>query len=160
VREHWTGFLFFDLDTMIVGSLADFQAIRRHTMLRSFKWKNRLASGVMILPEAVRPVIWARWILAPNEWMRIHKWPNDTGHLTGDQGFMQETWERSGWGAGRTPDPEWQRNGIGRFQKILPGQVCSYKRHVRKKRRVPKGTRVVCFHGRPRPADIEWRLPG
>lgn len=152
--------LTMDLDTMIVGSLAEIQEVNVHTMLRSFKWKHRLASGMMYLPEAVRPVIWARWILAPQEWMRVHRWPNKHGHLTGDQGFLQETWERSGWGSGRTPDEQWRRNGIQRWQRALPGQVVSYKRHVKKNGgRVPSGTRVVCFHGNPRPHELGWRLP-
>jgi hypothetical protein len=151
--------LFFDLDTMITGSLEDVQAVNHHTMLRSFKWKNRLASGMMYLPEEVRPVIWERWMLAPGKWMRVHKWPNNTGHLSGDQGFMQETWERSGWGSGRTPDADWSLYGIRRWQKTLPGQVVSYKKHVRKKGKVGPRVRVVCFHGKPRPADLGWRLP-
>ena len=151
--------LTFDLDTMIVGSLTDIREIGAHTMLRSFKWKNRLASGLMYLPEAVRPVIWDRWILDPAKWMKVHKWPNSNGHLSGDQGFMQETWERSGWGSGRTPDPDWQSHGIRRWQKTLPRQVVSYKRHVRKYGRVGVGVRVICFHGKPRPHEIGWRLP-
>lgn len=151
--------LTFDLDTMIVGSLADIQKARFHTMLRSFKWKERLASGMMFLPEAVRPVIWNRWILCPAKWMRVHRWPNPGGHLTGDQGFLQETWERSGWGSGRTPDRDWQINGIHRWQKDYPGQIQSYKRHVRKAGAVGSNARVICFHGPPRPHEIGWRLP-
>ena len=151
--------LTIDLDTIIVGDLKDIQATKRHTMLRSFKWKNRVASGLMYLPEEVRPVIWDRWILAPGKWMRVHKWPNKGGHLSGDQGFMQETWERSGWGSGRRPDKDWAIHGIRRWQKSLPGQVASYKKHVRKHRKVGPNVRVVCFHGPPRPHEIGWRLP-
>jgi hypothetical protein len=153
--------LTFDLDTMIVGSLAKIQETHRHTMLRAFKkeWKHRVASGMMFLPEEVRPVIWNRWMLDPKKWMRVHKWPNSKGHLPGDQGFMQETWERSGWGGKRTPDSHWQRHGIQRWQKVCPREIVSYKRHVRKKRRVPNGATVVCFHGKPRPHEIKWRLP-
>jgi hypothetical protein len=51
-----------------------------------------------------------------------------------------------------------------RWQDVLPGQVVSYKIHVQldpKKGKhignglVPAGTRVVCFHGQPRP----WAVP-
>ena len=153
--------LYFDLDTMITGPLDDLARFPHHAMLRSFKWpRERVASGVMVLPEAVRPVIWERWMLDPDKWMRVHRWPNPEGHMSGDQGFMQETWERSGWGSDRKPTPQWAKHGILRLQRELPRQICSYKRHVRKAGKVPPGARVVCFHGDPRPHAIGWRLPG
>ena len=48
------------------------------------------------------------------------------------------------------------------WQDILPGQIVSYKKHVIHKKKnehatgdgtVPAGTRIVCFHGKPRPWD-------
>lgn len=43
------------------------------------------------------------------------------------------------------------------WQDLFPGQIVSYKVHCRGKG-VPRGAKIVCFHGRPRPHEIEWRL--
>ena len=42
------------------------------------------------------------------------------------------------------------------WQKVAPGSVISYKRHVRKNRRgeIPKGASIVSFHGYPRPHQV------
>lgn len=150
--------LYFDLDTLVVGSLSDIQAVSHHTMLRSFRWKHRLASGLMYLPEDVRPVIWDEWNKAPGRWMKEHRWGKANGRLPGDQGFMQEVWERFGWGPGKCPTPEWSRRGIGRWQATVPGQVLSYKYHLRKHPFGYPDARVICFHGSPRPHELGWEL--
>lgn len=45
------------------------------------------------------------------------------------------------------------------WQKFLPGQVVSYKRHVREIGQVPRGARIISCHGHPRPHQITdtWR---
>ena len=46
-----------------------------------------------------------------------------------------------------------------RWQDLYPGQIISYKRHVkRNKGRLPEGARIVSCHGRPRPHEIneQW----
>lgn len=46
------------------------------------------------------------------------------------------------------------------WQLVMPGSFCSYKLHAFEA--LPPGTRVVCFHGQPRPWDVSpiWgRLP-
>jgi hypothetical protein len=42
---------------------------------------------------------------------------------------------------------------------VFPGRIVSYKQHVRRQGFVPKGASIVMFHGKPRPADVGWRLP-
>lgn len=42
---------------------------------------------------------------------------------------------------------------------LFPDRFVSYKWHVRRQGKVPDTASVVCFHGKPRPADIGWRLP-
>ena len=61
----------------------------------------------------------------------------------GDQGYLQDNLRR-----------EW--TGI---EELFPGRVASYKWGVRRQGFVPKGVSFVAFHGKPRPADINWRLP-
>jgi hypothetical protein len=43
-----------------------------------------------------------------------------------------------------------------RFQTLYPGQVLSYKRHVRRKG-LPANARIVSCHGKPRPHEINER---
>jgi hypothetical protein len=157
--------LFFDLDTIICGSLDEIRANTRHTMLKRLKKRHRhqLASGMMYLPPAVRGVIWDTFKKAPKKWARHHKFGDSGGRPPGEQGFCQQTWERQGLGHGPV-DPtfdyeHWNREGPARWQELFPGQVESYKLQVRKRGAIGPNTRVVVFHGAPRPTDIGWTLP-
>lgn len=125
--------LYFDLDTIIVGDLTDIAKVTGLTTLTDFNVEERIASGMMLLPEACRAEVWDKWIADPAGHMA--KFPG------GDGDFLRSIW-------GQTP---------ARWQNILPGQVVSYKNHVRGKG-VPADARVVCFHGRPRPREIKWNL--
>jgi hypothetical protein len=157
--------LFFDLDTMIIGSLDEIQANDRHTMLRRLKRRDRhnLASGMMLLPEAVRPVIWWQFSKDPARFMELYQFGNSRGRPPGEQGFIEQTWQRYSLGHEarlKGFDYErWNREGIARWQDLYPGQIESYKLHIRRRGAVGKNTRVVLFHGEPRPADIGWKLP-
>lgn len=42
---------------------------------------------------------------------------------------------------------------LQRLQDLYPGRFVSYKRHVRG-RGLPEDAAVICFHGKPRPADL------
>lgn len=156
--------LHFDLDTIICGDLDDIGAVRRHTMLRRLKpgKGHQLASGMMYLPAAVRPVIWREWRRSPARLKRLYLFGGKHGRPGGDQGFLQQTWERHGLGPETDPAFDyraWHREGIDRWQELLPGQIESYKLQVRAKGGLGPDTRVVCFHGEPRPGDIGWKLP-
>lgn len=41
-----------------------------------------------------------------------------------------------------------------RWQNECPGQVVSYKRHVKRTHRLPENARIVSCHGRPRPHEL------
>ena len=41
-----------------------------------------------------------------------------------------------------------------RWQDMFPGQLVSYKKHVRGGP-LPEGARLVSFHGRPDPEDVD-----
>lgn len=156
--------LTFDLDTIVCGDLSDIRAVRRHTMLRRLKpgKGHQVASGMMFLPAAVRPVIWREWRRSPSQLRRLYLFGGIHGRPGGDQGFLQQTWERHGLGPRTDPDfdyDEWNREGVARWQDLCPGQIESYKYHVQKRGALGPETRIVCFHGDPRPADIGWKLP-
>lgn len=127
--------LFFDLDTAIVGDLADIaHAAQTRTMvvLQDFyRLGQGIGSGMMAWSDgaAVRGLydIFAADSLG---------WQVHLGGR-GDQGFLEEA------GVLRHCD---------RWQALLPGQVVSYKVHCRAG--IPPDARVVCLHGRPKFADM------
>jgi hypothetical protein len=44
-------------------------------------------------------------------------------------------------------------------ETLFPNRYVSYKIHVRRQGIVPPSASIVAFHGRPRPHEIDWRLP-
>lgn len=135
-------FLYFDLDTLIVGDLSEIARARDLTMLSDFFDSKRLASGVMYLPWFDRADVWRKWIKDPERHMRDFR-----GH--GDGGFIGSV-----------------KGKAQRWQDDVPGQIVSYKAHVRAPQhpiekgngKIPKGARVVCFHGKPRPHEVQWTV--
>jgi len=53
----------------------------------------------------------------------------------------------------------WMRHVAGdiadRWDKVAPGQVVSYKRHVKQKGKLPPKARIVSCHGSPRPHEVK-----
>lgn len=125
--------LFMDLDTVIQGSLEDFEPLSKLTLLRDFyrdgkKLKEGLGSGLMFLPEKDRHQIWDEFMVNPRLTIRMN--------ARGDQHFLETFW----------------LNKAARFQDVLPGQVVSWKVHCQNG--VPADARVICFHGQPRPWQV------
>lgn len=115
--------LYLDLDTLIVGSLADLAAYDGpFAMLSDFYQPAKAASGVMA------------WRVGSGE------------HVLYEQlvrGGVTNAPSRS--------DPYYRKvlgNRIVFLQDRFPGQIVSYKKHARNG--PPKGARLVCGHGRPR----------
>lgn len=140
--------LYFDLDTMIVGPLTDIAARARLTMLRALNKRGDYTamSGLMLLPEGVRGPVWGRWIRAPKTYIRRHVWGAPSHYSWGDQGFLEDAFRAI-------------KRRIRYWQQDLPGQVESYRKQVAKRGAVGRDTRVVYFHGSPRPWEIGWKLP-
>ena len=133
--------LFMDLDTSIVGSFADIASINQLALMRDIYRPEGLQSSIMYIPEAAREEIWAEWIERPQHWMEIYQ-------KGGDQAFLERFW----------------LDRASRWQDLLPGQIISWKSHVRPavygdesgNGSIPADARVVIFHGKPRPWDIGW----
>jgi hypothetical protein len=133
--------LFMDLDTSIVGSLADIVSVNQLAIIRDVYRPQGLQSSIMYLPEGARERIWAEWIDRPQHWMHVYR-------NGGDQAFLEHFWLEH----------------AGRWQDLLPGQIVSWKSHVRQALHddesgngsIPDGARVVIFHGKPRPWEIGW----
>lgn len=133
--------LFFDLDTVITGSLVDFVNVAHQEpiVLEDFYMEDRtINSGLMFLPASCRNKIWEKFMENPNFHIQRHR-------KGGDQEFLNEFfWE-----------------GAQRWQAHLPKAIMSFKKHKPADIEKPssQGCKVVCFHGRPKPhecLDIPW----
>lgn len=134
--------LYIDLDTVIVDDISPLLELREFTALTDFYREELptapMASAVMFIPKAIKPIIWAAWLANPEKHIRECCLPDKYG----DQGFIGSVVDSLRW------------------QDILPGAVISYKKDVVEEGRlllsagngyVPEGTKLVCFHGNPRP---------
>jgi hypothetical protein len=119
--------LFIDLDTVILGNVDELAAYPGpFCILRDFHRSLMYGSGLMIFQANAVGNIWERFV---REGCPIMS--------RGDQAFIQEC----------MPDADF-------FQDLWPGQVVSYKVHCQK-RGVPPYARIVCFHGIPRPHEVQ-----
>jgi hypothetical protein len=141
VFEEGDRIIYFDLDTLCLGNLADIAAVKpRWVMLGDFyrrppKYSRiGLASGMMSWIAGDQIDIYKSFARNPQQVMDI---------------------------CGRAGDQEWiarQNPKADLWENIVPGQVVSYKVHCRESGIMPTGARVVCFHGSPKPfeAPEEW----
>lgn len=135
--------LVFDLDTVIVGDLADIAGYDGPFITRAwFKGIQRgvwLSGGDLLGFEAGE----TSWL-----WDKASSNPGMVERFTGGrERFVYREWV----------------DDLRYWQRELPGQVISYKRHVQNNKgtseRIPSGARVISCHGRPRPhqmTDIQW----
>lgn len=133
------GFLYADLDTTFLKPPENFLRLDLTCVLSDFYFPHTsIGSGLMFLTEETRRFVWEKWIKDP------------AGHIQrnhGDQDFL-------------TP---WLWNA-DRFQTKFPFEVVSFKAHLSPEHGrqfyrpgfddLSKVT-AICFHGRPRPWDME-----
>lgn len=127
--------LYMDLDTTICGDLTpllDVACNHDFVALRDFNPHMRdIGSGLMAWRSDMRG-LYETFIDDP----AMHMASCQTRRWFGDQGFIdRHVGAREYW------------------QTLLPGAVVSYKKHCRGG--VPEGARVICYHGKPRPWDVE-----
>lgn len=80
--------------------------------------------------------------------------------------WQQYTWQRSKWHKecllGKRPsEMVFLRDHVKEpllFDKVLPGQIMSYKVHVRENQAPTRNCRVLYFHGDPRPDQVDHPL--
>jgi hypothetical protein len=126
--------LYIDLDTVIVGDLSDI-AMRTESMIgigdfyRRPPKKNRVAfaSGLMLWTANAHTEIYEEFRLKSKTYMTACRY--------GDQQWIERFVPQAAF-----------------WQDVVPGQVVSYKVHCQDG--VPHGARVVCFHGKPKPAEV------
>jgi len=136
-------FLFFDLDTAIVGDIIDLFPNEENenkliNLIDFYKGRSVYANGVMWVPANNEKVekIWDVWVKNPKGYMKTYK--------KGDMWFMN---------AVVPTDLFWQD---------LTDKISSFKprvdRMVQYLKILPENISVVCFHGKPRmrKAKVEW----
>jgi len=133
--------LCLDLDVVVVGSLEDLASYSGLFCARSkfAPHKKHLLDGDIISFRAchkTESMFWQPAIIDPARVIRL-------------TGGRERYWFRMVVG----------KTGGDRWDKVAPGQVVSYKRHVLPRGGVlPSGARVVSCHGKPRPHELT-RLP-
>ncbi|TIR02607.1 MAG: hypothetical protein E5X37_33940 [Mesorhizobium sp.] len=123
--------LFFDLDTSIVGSLADMAAVEGPVIMRDVNQPGSLQSSILAIPQSIKAAVWEAFTAAPADHME--RFDSDQEFLESCRGVNWRLW-----------------------QDICPGQLCSYKVDVQRLGHVPAGVRAVVFHGEPRPWEVGW----
>lgn len=118
--------LYFDLDTVIVGSLEDLvQYDGDFAGISDFYDQRRLQTGVMAWEAGEADSVYERWVACGKPEFPV-----------GD----------AGWIGTVVPSAD-------RLDRVFPGQIVSFKRDCLDG--VPDDARVVCFHGKPRPHHLK-----
>jgi len=123
--------LYFDLDTIIKGDLSDIAEQchkQEFIVLNDFYREKGIGSGMMGWNESVR-YIYDAFAKNPRQYM-------DQYRNGGDQSFIESQCSPVKW------------------QNIVRDHVVSYKVHVMNGK--SNGSRVVCFHGKPKPHEVNW----
>jgi hypothetical protein len=130
--------LYFDLDTVVVGSLADLGKIVRKLAkgkmlgLRDFYRPDVFASGLMAWKAGSLNSVYNQFVKNPIKAMESCRRKRDS-----------RSWGDGAWIGSRIPSrPQF-------WQDVAPGQVVSYKVHCGTG--LPDKAAVVCFHGVPKP---------
>lgn len=130
--------IYIDLDTVIVGALDDIiKYDGEFSMLRDFFNPETYQSAVMSWRSGFQNNIWQSFVDA--------RYPDVAG---GDQVWIRNHVEK-----------------IDTLQELYPHSFVSYKTHC--KEIFPKNSKIVCFHGKPRPHEVDngwvpyvWKIGG
>lgn len=121
-----------DIDLVVTGNLDEMFSYDGYFMTRSTFIGKRQSGGDIAFFEA-GTLDWM-WDLLKRRTAWLEKW---TG---GRERFVYR---------------HYMHDTMDFVQDLYPGQLLSYKRNIRHIKRLPKGTRIVSCHGKPRPHEIE-----
>jgi len=135
--------IFLDLDTLITGDLSEIiKYDGEMAILRDFYFPERGAPAVIAFRSGFGHQIW-------DEWEAEGRPERGLGDLEWIENLDQGRFTRN----------------IDRLQDRFPGAFVSYKADC--KNGLPEGTKVVCFHGKPRPHEVldtwvgdYWKMSG
>jgi hypothetical protein len=127
--------LYLDLDTVITDYIEDLIALPQKCgenefyMLKPFNTREEWASGIMAWKSIYGFI---KTEFEQDRHIPLYSW---------DQRYITETLKREG-------------ATIKDIKAEIPG-IYSYKHHCAKA--LPEDTRIVLFHGRPRPHEVSWK---
>ena len=122
--------LYMDIDMVVTGSLEDFLRYDGDFATGSrFNRPDQINSTVMSIPPGYGRQVWNTFVDYRSMVMRS---------FGGDSRFLESI-----------IGPRTRRS-----QEMFPGQLVSYKKHVRGGS-LPEGARLVSFHGKPDPEDVD-----
>ncbi|MDX1532641.1 MAG: hypothetical protein R3230_00380 [Nitrosopumilaceae archaeon] len=136
--------LYFDLDTVIVSDeiddLYDATDHNNMIMLSDFYFPKNLASGIMYIPYEYNEIFWNEFIKNPQKIINDYR---------GDQDFLCDVIHK-------------HELVVDRWDQILPDYIASYKtniikkypRHLKPLQVDATKSKIICFHGKPRPKDV------
>ena len=129
--------LFFDLDTVIIGNIDDFA---RYTgdlaVIRPFYREDGIASGLIGIGTSKNHHVWDLFSRDPEAMIRYCHQNANPPWNNGDQRWLELTVK-----------------DVDYWQNLLPGQLVSYKVHCQNT--IPEGARIVCFHDKPDPHEVQ-----
>jgi hypothetical protein len=131
--------LYLDLDTVITGPLEPvIQECRKYdfAMLENFHTDAMVGSGVMWVKPPAPRFLYDLFVQSPQRIIDYYLQAK-IGPYMGDQAYIWDRLDR-------------------KVPTIKMPEIRSYKKHCRNG--LPEGTSIVCFHGRPRPTEInpDW----
>ncbi len=127
--------LYFDLDTVIVDNIDTIGEFKGSAcFLSDFNNPDCLATGMMGWENGALNKLYEAF---KKDWGHHLLKYKGVGVRKGDQGFIQSIIKKDHY----------------RWQDLFPNQIVSYKKHFLKKGMDEK-TKVICFHGRPKPRDV------
>lgn len=129
--------VFFDLDTVIVGPLAPLASLDLDYAMIDLRGNGWAQLGAMFL-QRPPAAVYERFFAKPEELMGYYK-RHAKGQYVGDQALFKDV----------------IGSDVPKLTDMLPGFFRSFKLHCRSG--IPRGTSVVCFHGKPRPSEVNER---
>ena len=130
--------LFFDLDTVIVGSLDEVEKLERFdfAMLDVLHKELPLGNSGVMWFNKPQEHVYSRFVEKPEYWIRYHE-ENARERYMGDQAFISDSFET-----------------VPKLHHALPNMFRSYKYDQCIKRPRP-GASVIAFGGHPRPHEVK-----
>ncbi len=126
------GEILANLDKIILGNLKDFAGYRgKFAILRDPYYPQRHGSAIMSWQAGFLDHVWTTW----------DRGGRPQFDPAGDQKWIEAMQPKADF-----------------WQDMFPGQVLSYKAHIRPIGYVPERTRIVVFHGRPKPHEMGFEV--
>lgn len=129
---------YIDLDTVLTGDITDmvFSPLEGFEALRNLSTPkdDRIGSGIMRW-NGDYSHIYRQFKRAPEKYMEQYV----TSQKWGDQGFIFD-----------------MVKNIKYLQDRFPGKILSFKVDLKKRKYPPEECSIVCFHGKPKPMDVDF----